>query len=135
MTTIARIPFAIMLAIIVALVLVIDVVGALAHWGDRTLLLLVIPAGLAAWFLIEYRKLPFYLPEATIASTPGAPVGPAGNGAPTSSSEGGAPVPPGAESDFDDPVAEADRIESEARRNRPPEPPAPEPAPTAEESS
>ncbi|MFZ1024011.1 MAG: hypothetical protein WAN87_07745 [Thermoplasmata archaeon] len=140
MTTIARIPFAIMLAIIVALVLVIDVVGALAHWGDRTLFLLVIPAGLAAWFLVEYRKLPFYLPESATAptATPETMVGPSGNGLSPSAPEGSASVAQGAgagtspETDFDDPVVEADRIESESRRERPPESVAPDPGSGAE---
>ncbi|MFZ0891149.1 MAG: hypothetical protein WB778_02565 [Thermoplasmata archaeon] len=142
MTTIARIPFAIMLAIIVALVLVIDVVGALAHWGDRTLFLLVIPAGLAAWFLIEYRKLPFYVPESTVAPATVDPEARAGltETGPSASPSGGSTSPPigaegvtSAETDFDDPVVEADRIESESRRDLPPGPAPPDAGSNADE--
>ncbi len=126
MTTIARIPFAAMLAIIVALVLAIDVFGALAHWGDRTLFLLVIPAGLAAWFLIEYRRLPFAVPEATTrASTPAESMLTSGRESPSPAPpRDPAVIPPGVVAekgpagDFEDPVEEADRIETETRRER-----------------
>jgi hypothetical protein len=119
MTTIARLPFSLMLAIIVALVLVIDVVGVLAHWGDRTLYLLVIPAGLAAWFLVEYRKLPYAVPDSSLhpSSSSSAP------GFGTGNRKGEAESSP----DFEDPVEEADRIESEARREQSEETAATEP--------
>jgi hypothetical protein len=143
MPTIARIPFAVMLAIIVALVLAIDVVGALEHWGDRTLYLLVIPAGLAAWFLVEYRKLPYDVPGSAIAAstTPNTGGDPSDAGSlPPASGEGGSLSPNGpggslAEADFDDPVVEADRIESETHREPPREPSAPDTEPDPDEPS
>ena len=121
MVTIARIPFPWMLGIVAALVIVVDAVGTIERLGLRTLYLLAIPIVLAVWYLLEYRTLPMEEKPTPVAPvTPAAGLGattaadpPNPDGTSASSTTIEPPIDPN--EPFDDPVEEADRIESEEK--------------------
>lgn len=138
---IVRLPLAAMAAVLAALTVVALILAsdsAFRPWGWWRLAFFAIPVVLAAYYLSEYRKLPYepwhFFPTApalppTASPTPAVtlsipvssePVVPASASvaAPPPTETAGADEPPGPDEPFDDPVEEADRREAEERRAR-----------------
>jgi hypothetical protein len=106
-----RIPLPIMTVIVAGLSLVVEVLGLVAGYGSRSLLLLFIPGALAAVYLLEYRTLPYE------------PWHPAPRAVPAPAVVTEDPE------EFIDPVEEADRLESLEVPNASSEPSDPTPGP------